>query len=164
MIWLDLAAQNGENLEEKLYQEKPKVEPSKKRVITAHGCTNLKKRNSLPNNFNRYKMVEEIADKKEIILDEETGKTNNVLFGDQSILKGLRLEAPNSTFDEVSYCEVTSHVETQEEVDHVTKDKKTQSDNYKRQLHIFMPNIPNKSDCDSSISSRMSTLLSKSIK
>lgn len=146
MVWLDLAAQNGD---EKLFNNNKTTinQKNKKRGVTAHVCTDIHK-----------KINNKIKASKRISFDESTNyNTKNQTNTDHSILKGLKLDHKiKQTVDNKIEERNKFEVEQQKERTKIKHDTK-------RQIHIFMPDIPKKIDCDSSLSCKSSSLIKRSL-
>lgn len=154
MVWLDLAAQNGDG-EEKLIQNKlntQKTLHSKKRVVTAQVYSNIQRKKSAA----IVKMVKRTNGEENF----DDKNNNEILKPDSSILKNMRINNTNSYVNEVTE-NIISRLEGDDM--HLIKEKSAHKmhDNSKRQLHIFMPNLPKKSEINSNCSSKISSLLSK---
>lgn len=157
MVWLDLAAQNSD--EKQPNHKSNNNAKNKKRGITAHVCTDIHKRMS-----NKSKADKSVT--KRISFDEsQTFNTYKTMVNtDHSILKGVKLDGqaqsrvkPNcEKIDDVSSL-ISSKDEGNVDRVQITRDTK-------KRIHIFMPDIPKKFDCDSSLSCKSSSLVRRPVR
>lgn len=144
MVWLDLAAQSGndKNLQNLSNNNKKN---GKKRGMTAQAYN---KANVKVKNNDKRISFDIVDDMKEFV--------NNP---DQSILKGVKLSTTNNNQIVNGKLRINeTNNETSIDVEYSQRDKPRTKDT-KRRIHIFMPNVPKKIDCDSSLSCKSSSLI-----
>lgn len=143
MVWLDLAAQSGN--ETKLPNTNNNKKTVKKRGMTAQ----VYKANVKVKENNNKRISFDIAeDFKEFV--------NNP---DQSILKGVKLSNVNNSSNKLNTkLQFNGDIEGLGNEDFTQRDMMKMKES-KRRIHIFMPNIPKKIDCDSSLSCKSSSLI-----